>query len=151
MRAVVQRVSQARVDVGGETVGAIGPGLLVLVGVENGDSAQDARALAAKLVGLRLFGDDDGKMNRSVIDVSGEMLIVSQFTLLGNVRKGRRPSFIAAAMPEVAEPLVEIVREAVAAAGVATASGSFGAMMDVHLTNAGPVTLLLEVRDGKVL
>ena len=150
MRAVVQRVAKASVVVGGETVGAIGAGLLVLVGVHHDDTAADAEALAAKVVGLRIFRGDEGKMNRSVADIGGGVLVVSQFTLYGSVRRGRRPSFTDAAVPEVAEPLVERVQGAIAAAGVPVAGGRFGAMMDVASINDGPVTLVLEVADGRV-
>ena len=150
MRAVVQRVAEASVVVAGETVGAIGGGLLVLVGVHDDDTAADAEALAAKLVSLRIFRDDEGKMNRSVADIGGEVLVVSQFTLYGSVRRGRRPSFTAAALPESAAPLVERIAHEIAATGVPVATGRFGAMMDVALVNDGPVTLVLEVADGRV-
>lgn len=151
MRAVIQRVAQARVEVGGEIVGAIGPGLVVLVGVAPTDTVEDAGALAAKLAGLRIFRDDDGKMNRSVIDVGGSVLAISQFTLFGDTRRGRRPSFVGAAPPEIAEPLVTAVVSALDQLGVPTSTGSFGAEMVVWLTNDGPVTLVLEVVDGRVL
>ena len=150
MRAVVQRVSEASVVVDGETVGAIDAGLLVLVGVHHDDTVADAEALAAKLVSLRIFRDDAEKMNRSVADIGGGVLVVSQFTLYGSVRRGRRPSFTEAALPEVAAPLVERVQKAIAAVGVPVASGRFGAMMDVALVNDGPVTLVLDVADGRV-
>ncbi len=151
MRAVVQRVAEASVTVGGTVVGAIGPGLLVLVGAAPGDGAAEAHALADKLVGLRIFPDDDGRMNRSVADTGGEVLVVSQFTLLADVRKGRRPSFTGAAAPELAEPLVEAVAARLAAAGVRCATGRFGAMMQVHLVNDGPVTLVIDVADARVV
>lgn len=151
MRAVVQRVAEASVVVAGETVGAIGAGLLVLVGVHHDDTAADAEALAAKVVSLRIFRDDEGKMNRSVADTGGGVLVVSQFTLYGSVRRGRRPSFTAAALPESAAPLVERVAQGIAATGVPVASGRFGAMMNVALVNDGPVTLVLEVAGGRVL
>ena len=150
MRAVVQRVSEASVAVGGETVGAIGAGLLVLVGVHHDDTVADAEALAAKVVSLRIFRDDAGKMNRSVADIGGGVLVVSQFTLYGSVRRGRRPSFTEAALPEVAAPLVGCVQKAIAAVGVPVAGGRFGAMMDVALVNDGPVTMVLDVADGRV-
>ncbi len=150
MRAVVQRVAEASVTVDGDVVGAIGPGLAVLVGAAPGDSIADAHALADKLVGLRIFPDDDGKMNRSVADAGGEVLVVSQFTLLADVRKGRRPSFTGAAAPEVAEPLVEAVAARVEEAGVRCAAGSFGALMHVHLVNDGPVTIVIDVAGGRV-
>ncbi len=150
MRAVVQRVRRASVVVGAETVGAIGQGLAVLVGVAPTDTEADARALADKLVGLRVFADDEGKMNRSVGEVGGSILAVSQFTLLADVGRGRRPSFVGAAPPEVAEPLVERLGELVEERGVPCAGGRFGAMMEVDLINDGPVTLVLDVADGKV-
>ncbi len=136
--------------VGAETVGAIGQGLAVLVGVAPTDTEADARALADKLVGLRVFADDEGKMNRSVGEVGGSILAVSQFTLLADVGRGRRPSFVGAAPPEVAEPLVERLGELVEERGVPCAGGRFGAMMEVDLINDGPVTLVLDVADGKV-
>lgn len=151
MRAVVQRVSQASVTVDGDVVGKIGRGLLALVGVGPDDAGDDADTLAAKLVGLRIFADDQGRMNLSVADVGGGILIVSQFTLYGDARKGRRPSFVAAAPPEVAEPLVERVADAVRTAGVEVATGRFGEMMSVELVNDGPVTLVLELADGKLI
>ena len=144
MRAVVQRVSRARVTVGAETTGEIGPGLLVLLGVSVDDTPERARWLADKVVGLRLFNDADGKMNRSLLDVGGSALVVSQFTLYGDCRKGRRPSFIAAAGPELAVPLYEAFVDAVRAQGVPTATGRFGAMMQVELVNDGPVTLIVD-------
>lgn len=144
MRAVVQRVSEARVVVEGETVGQIGRGLLVLLGVGHDDGPDEARWLADKLVGLRIFEDDEGKMNRSLTDVGGAMLVVSQFTLLGDCRKGKRPSFVAAAPPEKAEHLYKLFVEHAARAGVTTATGRFRKHMDVSLTNDGPVTLIVE-------
>lgn len=150
MRAVVQRVSEASVVVDGDVVGAIGPGLLVLVGVHRDDDGADVAALAAKLVSLRIFRDDDGLMNRSVRDVGGAVLVVSQFTLYGSVKKGRRPSFTDAALPELAAPLVDAVVAAIATAGVPVATGRFGAMMDVTLVNDGPVTLVVDVVGGRV-
>jgi len=144
MRAVLQRVSQARVKIDGETVGEIGRGLLVLLGVTHNDSPEQARWLADKVVDLRIFEDAEGKMNRDVIEVGGGVLIVSQFTLYGDCRKGRRPSFIEAAPPPLAVPLYEAFINAVRARGVPTATGRFGAMMDVELVNDGPVTLILD-------
>jgi D-tyrosyl-tRNA(Tyr) deacylase len=145
MRAVIQRVSQASVTVAGQVVGEIGPGLLVLLGVAPGDTPSDGEWLAAKMTGLRIFADTDGKMNRSVIDVGGGVLVVSQFTLYGDCRKGRRPSFMGAAHPTVAEPLYERFCEQVVAQGVTqVARGVFGAMMDVALVNDGPITLILD-------
>jgi D-aminoacyl-tRNA deacylase len=139
VRALVQRVSEASVTVDGEEVAGIGPGLLVLLGVRRGDGEAEADRLAAKLLALRVFEDDAGKMNLSVGDAGGEILCVSQFTLYGDTRKGNRPSFVDAAPPEEAEPLYERVRSALGARG-----GVFGARMAVALTNDGPVTLLLE-------
>ena len=150
MRAVVQRVGRACVRVDGETVAEIGQGLLVLVGAAEGDTAEDSAALAQKLVALRVFPDEDRRMNRSLSDIGGEVLLVSQFTLLGDVRKGRRPSFTAAAAPELAEPLVDAVAFAVRTSGVICHTGVFGAMMDVELVNDGPVTLVLDVAGGRV-
>lgn len=144
MRALVQRVESASVSVAGETVGAIGSGLLILVGVTVGDTEDDARMLAEKTVGLRIFGDESGKMNRSLKEVGGSALVVSQFTLYGDSRKGRRPSFTRAAPPEVAEGLVKLYAEQVESHGVPVAHGHFGAHMKVALVNDGPVTLLLE-------
>ena len=144
MRAVVQRVRQAHVDVGGETVGRIGPGLMVLLGVGRDDDEGAAKALAKKIVALRIFDDDDGRMNRSLLDVGGAMLVVSQFTLLGDTSSGRRPSWGRAAPGDRAEPLYRTFAEAVRGAGVEVAEGRFGANMDVHLTNWGPVTLILD-------
>jgi D-aminoacyl-tRNA deacylase len=140
VRALVQRVGSASVSVDGETVSEIGPGLLVLLGVRRGDGPEQADRVARKLRALRVFEDDEGRMNLSVDDVGGEVLCVSQFTLYGDARKGNRPSFVDAAPPEEAEPLYERVREALGARG-----GRFGARMVVTLTNDGPVTLLVEV------
>ena len=151
MRIVVQRVSQASVTVEEEVVGAIDAGLLLLVGVEPDDTEGEADAAVAKLCGLRIFADDAGKMNRSLVDIGGQVLVVSQFTLLGNTRKGRRPSFIGAADPSVAEPLIDYMAAAFTAAGVETETGRFGAMMRVGLINDGPVTLILEAREGRVV
>jgi D-tyrosyl-tRNA(Tyr) deacylase len=139
LRAVVQRVSSASVSVEGAPVAAIGPGLLVLLGVANGDSEEDADRLARKILALRVFEDDEGRMNRSVSDTGGEILCVSNFTLYGDTRKGNRPSFVDAARPEHAEPLYERVRSTLGARG-----GQFGARMEVELVNDGPVTLLIE-------
>ena len=144
MRAVVQRVRSARVVVGDEEVGAVGRGLLVLLGVAPADTTAEVRWLADKIVGLRVFADADDKMNLGVADVSGGVLVVSQFTLYGDCRKGHRPSFVGAAAPEVAEPLYEAFLNAVRALGVPTATGRFGAMMRVELVNDGPVTLILD-------
>jgi D-tyrosyl-tRNA(Tyr) deacylase len=143
MRAVLQRVRHARVVVGDEVVGAIGPGLLVLLGLAPEDTRELAQWLADKIVGLRIFADDEGKMNRSGAEVGGSVLVVSQFTLYGDCRKGRRPSFIGAAGPEIAVPLYEAFIDCVRALGVPVATGRFGAMMQVELINDGPVTLIL--------
>lgn len=132
-------------------VGEIGTGLLVLVGVAVDDSLAEARVLADKLAVLRIFRDEGGKMNRSVVEVGGRVLVVSQFTLHADVRKGRRPSFVAAAPPERAERLVAAVVERLAGAGIPVATGRFGALMDVSLVNDGPVTIVLEARDGKIV
>jgi D-tyrosyl-tRNA(Tyr) deacylase len=144
MRVVLQRVSRARVLVGEEVVGEIGRGLLVLLGVAPTDGVEQARWLAEKSVSLRIFEDAEGKMNRGLLDVGGAVLVVSQFTLYGDCAKGRRPSFIGAAGPEVAVPLYEAFIAAVRAQGVPTATGRFGAMMQVELVNDGPVTLILD-------
>ncbi|HXG37051.1 MAG TPA: D-aminoacyl-tRNA deacylase [Dehalococcoidia bacterium] len=146
MRLVVQRVSQASVSIDGERIAAIGRGLLILAGAAQGDTADDARKLARKAAELRIFADENGKFNRSLLEVKGEALVVSQFTLLGDTRKGRRPNFMEAAPPEVAEPLVEELAQALREAGVATQTGRFGAMMEVALVNDGPVTLILDSR-----
>ncbi len=151
MRAVIQRVSEADVSVEGETTGAIGTGLVVLVGVATQDTERDAIALATKLVGLRIFPDHDRKMNRSIVDAGGSMLLISQFTLLADVRKGRRPAFTGAAPPEIAEPLLAALAAAIEAEGVEVEQGRFGAMMKVSLTNDGPVTIVIDVVDGKVV
>jgi D-tyrosyl-tRNA(Tyr) deacylase len=144
MRAVLQRVSHARVLIGQEVAGQIGPGLLILLGVTHNDTVEQARWLADKVVGLRIFNDEAGKMNRGLTEVGGEALVVSQFTLHGDCRKGRRPSFIDAAPPEIAIPLYEAFIDAVKALGVRTATGRFGAMMQVELVNDGPVTLIVD-------
>lgn len=144
MRAVLQRVTRAKVTVNGETVGVIGPGLLILLGVTHGDTAEHANWLAEKVVGLRIFADDEGKMNRDVREAKGSALVVSQFTLYGDCRKGRRPSFIDAAGPEIAIPLYEAFINGIKAQGIATQTGRFGAMMDVELVNDGPVTLIVD-------
>ncbi len=146
MRAVVQRVKQARVTVSGRIVGEIGIGLLVFLGVMKGDAEADARDLAEKISSLRIFEDDQGKMNRGLAEVGGGMLIVSQFTLGGDCRKGRRPSFDAAADPATARSLYEHFVEHVRRLGVPAATGEFQALMEVHLVNDGPVTLLLDSR-----
>lgn len=144
MRSVVQRVSGARVEVDGEVVGQIGPGLLVLLGVMVDDEVADAKFMAEKIVGLRIFNDDVGKMNRDVRDCAGSVLVVSQFTLAGDVRKGRRPSFVNAAPPDAGERLYLETVEQIRKMGVEVATGKFRADMKVHLVNDGPVTILLD-------
>ncbi len=146
MRAVVQRVSQAAVTVEGNVVGAIGAGLLVLLGVACGDGPEDARLLAEKVAGLRVFDDAEGKMNLSLQDVGGQVLAVSQFTLLGDARKGRRPSYSEAAAPEEAEALYRLFVQSLRQAGLTVEEGVFRATMRVELVNEGPVTLLLDSR-----
>ena len=146
MRLVVQRVARASVTVDGEVTGRIGRGYMVLVGAEVGDTEADARLCADKLAGLRVFVDDEGKMNRSVLDVGGEILLVSQFTLLGDARHGRRPSFIAAARPEEAEPLLVKMQRMLEEKGLHVETGRFRAHMEVELVNDGPVTILIDSR-----
>ncbi len=146
MRAVVQRVSSASVAVDGQAVARIGTGLVVLLGVARGDADGDAEALAEKVAHLRVFGDEAGLMNRSLLEVSGAALVVSQFTLLGDARKGRRPSFIEAAAPEEAQRLYELFCARLRGLGAEVATGVFRALMDVALVNHGPVTLLLDSR-----
>jgi D-tyrosyl-tRNA(Tyr) deacylase len=144
MRSVLQRVREASVTVEGEVVGAIGPGLVALVGVTHEDDAAAAAKLAGKIVHLRVMDDDDGVMNRSVLDAGGEVLVVSQFTLYGDTSRGRRPSWIAAARPEHAEPLVDAVVDQLRQLGVKVATGRFRTDMQVALVNDGPVTVLLD-------
>jgi D-tyrosyl-tRNA(Tyr) deacylase len=141
---VVQRVRRASVEVAGEPVRAIGPGILLLVGVRVGDGEAEARWMAEKCAHLRIFPDEEGKMNRSLLDMGGEVLVVSQFTLWGDAGKGRRPSYVRAAPPEEADPLYRLVAETLAGLGVRVATGTFQAHMKVSLENDGPVTLLLE-------
>lgn len=144
MRAVVQRVSRAQVNVDGEVVGKIGPGLLVLLGVAKTDTPADADYLAAKILGLRIFDDENGKMNLSVTDTDGAVLAVSQFTLYGDVRKGKRPSFDQAAAPEIANALYQRFVQKIRDTGMKCETGRFQAMMKVELVNDGPVTIVLE-------
>ncbi len=146
MRAVVQRVTSARVTVGDRTTGEIGSGLLVLLGVEQGDGPPDLHYITAKIRDLRIFPDDAGKMNRSVLDSQGALLVVSQFTLAGDARNGRRPSFATAAPPEIARGLYEDVVRELRASGLRVETGEFQAMMQVALVNDGPVTILLDSR-----
>ena len=146
MRAVLQRVSRASVTAQGQIVGQIGRGLVVLLGVEQDDTEADAQQLADKTIQLRIFDDADGKMNLALADVGGALLVVSQFTLLGDCRKGRRPSFIQAAPPELAERLYNTFIAAAGVQGIPVQTGKFRAMMDVELVNDGPVTILLDSR-----
>ncbi len=143
MRVLLQRVAWARVNVGGHTIAEIGPGVLLLVGVTHGDSEAEARYLARKVANLRIFEDDEGKMNRSLKDVQGEALVVSQFTLYADTSRGRRPSFVYAARPEHAEPLVEAFARFLQEEGIPVQTGQFGAYMQVELCNDGPVTIWL--------
>lgn len=146
MRAVVQRVTSARVTVAERTTGEIGQGLLVFVGVDQGDGPSDSQYIASKIRDLRIFRDDNDKMNRSVLDITGEVLVVSQFTLSGDARNGRRPSFASAAPPEIARAFYEDVVRELQASGLRVATGEFQAMMQVALVNDGPVTILLDSR-----
>jgi D-aminoacyl-tRNA deacylase len=144
MRAVVQRVKESSVFIDGLSVAAIGSGMMVLLGVARNDSEKDADFLAERIVNLRIFEDDNRKMNLSLLDTNGQMLVVSQFTLLGNCRKGRRPSYMNAAEPEMANTLYEYFIKTVREKGINVQSGRFRAMMDIHLINEGPVTLIVE-------
>lgn len=144
MRAVVQRVSQASVSVAAETIGEIGPGLVILVGVKEGDGEEEARYLAGKIANLRIFPGESGRFNLSALQVGAEVLVISQFTLYGDTRKGRRPSFVEAAPPSVAEPLVDRFSESLEKAGLKVATGRFQAHMLVKIFNDGPVTIILE-------
>lgn len=146
---MIQRVNRASVGVDGAVVGSIGKGLLVLVGVTHGDSEMDAKAVAEKIAGLRIFIDEQGLMNLSVTDIFGEVMVISQFTVYGAVSRGRRPSFTAAAAPSVAEPLIELVAKLLESKGLAVSRGRFGAKMEVDLLNDGPVTLLVETVRGR--
>jgi D-tyrosyl-tRNA(Tyr) deacylase len=146
MRAVIQRVSRGSVLVDGEEIGAIGSGLVILLGVHRDDNTEDGKYLARKIVNLRIFSDENGKMNRSLLDVGGQALIVSQFTLWGDTRKGRRPSFIKAAEPDQAEKLYQDFVSEMNRQNITTATGEFGAMMELALINEGPVTLVLDSR-----
>src|SRR5579864_1374061 len=144
MRALLQRVSRASVTVNEQIVGQIGQGLLVLLGVGQNDNEVQVKTIADKIAHLRIFGDDEGKMNRSLLDIGGEVLVVSQFTLYADMHRGRRPSFTEAAPPALAEPLVERFKDALAGYGLPVASGIFGAYMTIDLRNEGPVTILLD-------
>jgi len=147
MKACIQRVSRAKVTVGGETAGEIGAGFVVLLGVAGDDTEAEARQLAEKIVGLRVFEDAQEKMNLALTDVGGAMLVVSQFTLLADCRKGRRPSFIAAAGPELAEELYQVFADTVVRLGIPVATGRFREHMEVELVNDGPVTLVIDTAD----
>lgn len=151
MKIVVQRVSGASVRVYGKTVGAIDTGLLLLIGIAADDTELDVEFAAEKCVNLRIFQDEHGKMNRSLLDEQGKILAISQFTLLGNTRKGRRPSFIEAAPPEMGEELYNLFVEKLKSFNVPVECGIFGAMMDVELINQGPVTLIVETKNGKLI
>lgn len=148
MRCVVQKVTRASVRVSNELVSEIGRGYMVLVGAEEGDTEQDALYCADKIAGLRIFEDEDDKLNRSIQDVNGQVLLVSQFTLLGDARHGRRPSFIRAARPEQAEPLCDRVKNRLLEAGIPTLTGRFRTDMQVELVNDGPTTILLDSKKG---
>jgi len=147
---VVQRVSRASVDVDGVVVGSIDAGFLLLVGIEPSDTEDDILRAGEKVANLRVFPDEAGQMNRSLVETGGSALVVSQFTLLGDVRKGRRPSFVGAAPPEQAEAMVERFVEVLRSSGIHVETGVFGASMEVELVNSGPVTILLEIREGQV-
>jgi D-tyrosyl-tRNA(Tyr) deacylase len=151
MRAVVQRVGHAEVTVDGVVVASVGPGMLVLVGVVDSDTYREVSALWAKLVAMRIFSDAEGKMNLSVVDTGGSVLVVSQFTLLADITKGRRPSFTPAAHPEHARSLIDQLVSLIAEHGVDVASGVFGGSMEVSLTNSGPVTFVIDVAEGRVV
>jgi len=144
MRALLQRITHARVSVNGETIADCGPGLVILLGIGNSDGEEQAAFLAQKIATLRIFEDQDGKFNRSILDVGAEAIVVSQFTLYADARKGRRPSFTDAALPEIASPLVDRFAELLTAHGVPTQTGKFGANMLVEIHNDGPVTIWLE-------
>lgn len=150
MKTVLQRVTRASVSVDGVEVAGIGSGFCLLVGIEETDTSAEARQLVSKIAGLRVFADDAGKMNRSLEDVDGSVLVISQFTLLGDVRRGRRPSFSAAGPPEMAGPIIDEIVAGFRNLGIATEQGVFGAHMEVSLVNDGPVTLWITVKDGKV-
>ncbi|MBS2969818.1 D-tyrosyl-tRNA(Tyr) deacylase [Metabacillus sp. KIGAM252] len=144
MKIILQRVKEAEVSVSGSSTGKIGRGIMVLVGVTHDDTADDAKYLADKLANLRIFEDDAEKLNRSLLDIEGEVLSVSQFTLYGECRKGRRPNFMAAAKPDIAEPVYEQFNHELRQLGLKVETGTFGAMMDVALINDGPVTLIVD-------
>ncbi len=145
MKVLIQRVKRASVTIGGELFSSIESGILALVGIEKGDTIEQVQKAAKKITGLRIFSDENGKMNRSLIDVNGEMLIVSQFTLCGDCKKGTRPSFDKSAEPQIANELYEKFIDEVSSYGIKTAHGQFAAMMDVELINDGPVTFMIEI------
>ncbi len=145
MRALIQRVARGSVTVEGRCLAKIGQGLVILLGIGHDDGQEQARQMAEKIVNLRIFEDDQGKMNRSILDIRGETIVVSQFTLYADTRRGRRPSFTDAALPEKARPLVDYFAQLMAQAGVPTQTGEFGALMQVELVNDGPVTIWLEM------
>ena len=151
MRAVVQRVKNANVKVDNEIVGAIDQGLVVLLGVTEGDTERDVQAIVQKLIHLRIFEDEDNKMNESLLDIAGSVLSVSQFTLYANIRKGRRPSFTKAAHPDTAQQLYEFFNNKLTEEEIHVETGTFGAMMDVELINDGPVTIIMETKDGSLV
>lgn len=148
MRAVIQRAKNASVTVNGEVIGEIEHGLVILLGVTHEDTEKDIDTLVNKIIHLRIFEDEDGKMNRSLLDEKGSILSISQFTLYADTKKGRRPSFVKAAKPDYANELYELFNKKLNEAGIEVETGQFGAMMDVQLTNVGPVTILLETKDG---
>ncbi|WP_216829108.1 D-aminoacyl-tRNA deacylase [Alkalihalobacterium elongatum] len=148
MKVVLQRVSEASVKVNEEVVGKINSGLMLLVGITHEDTVEDVQYVTEKIANLRIFEDEDGKLNRSLLDVGGQILSISQFTLYGDCRKGRRPNFMAAAKPDVAAPLYETFNEALREKGIQVETGVFGAMMDVQLINHGPVTLIIDSKQN---
>lgn len=150
MRIVLQRVTSASVTVNGSVTGSIGPGLLLLVGIEPSDTDEDVDRAAEKVVNTRVFPDEEGRMNLSLLETGGSALVVSQFTLLADIRKGRRPSYVGAAEPEIAEPMIDRMVERMRGAGIHTETGVFGGVMEVELVNSGPVTLVMTVNQGKV-
>ncbi len=151
MRAVIQRVKHANVRVENEIIGKINNGLVVLLGVTHDDTEADIHALVQKIIHLRIFEDEENKLNNSLLDIKGKVLSVSQFTLYADVRKGRRPNFMNAAKPEYAESLYELFNEKLRKENIDVETGSFGAMMEVELVNDGPVTIILETKDGKIV
>ncbi len=151
VKVVLQRVSRASVSVAGSEVGSIGPGLCLLVGIGHDDTRSEVEAAVDKITGLRVFADELGLMNKSVVDIGGGILLISQFTLLGEVSRGRRPSFSNAGDPELARGLIDLATEWFRSRGIHVETGEFGAKMEVELVNDGPVTLTIELRDGKVL